>query len=753
MKKGLFILGLCCSLAVLLLTAGSAVFAEESPDSAFLGQLGDEMAGAMKQSPTEAYVGELLEKIRRLGPQLEPDGSGSKEDAARRLELSAITDYFGRPDMPAPWREQAASTYGEVLAQGNLSPSARAFLCEQIRRIGTARETAVLAGLLEDPQTAEAACMALESIGGPEACQVLLDALNKAEGAPAHPEGSSPSAVKSIRARLILSLGAAGCADSVALLKGYGNDPELRAPARGALCAIGDPDAAAWCLSDLEAAGDDAARAAVTADLTRLAERLRISQPDQAAELARKMQSSSYGPCRVAGALLEAGLIESGEKRSAWLARRIQQPDAADDPAMWGVLLAAAGDIPGDGAAKAWADLLKRKNTPAGLRRAVAAMLARRGDETSVKAVARAAADKDPEVRAAAMECMNGKAAVRAGKSLLKHALQSEESRERRAAWDALLRTGDPEIHAMAARSLARSNDRQRAELLGFLGNAGAAAQAGAVMEYISAPDETTALAALKAVAQLGDNGQWDGVLGTLLQDAREPIRRAAVDTLSAIWNVLDDTRRRARSRDLARRFGEADETGALALAPLLGRLDSAETRTCLLEQGVSRQDAPVSLRVAAAESLGRNAPECAAALAERIGALPVEGGVRGAALDALVSMLRADFGRAQGAKTLGLLAGAAGAVDEEHRAALVKAAGGAGMAGLEALEPLLDNPEWAGAAAQVIADMVRGDNRRPGIREAKALEIARKALPLLDAGAQAALQEALNSPGAGAAP
>ena len=747
-----YLIGGIVTAAVWLTAQAGWTAGESGTDS--LKTRADDLVNLMREAPTPEYMTHLCEMIREQVAALSPDGTGSPEDAAARLTLAAITDYFGQPDVPREGRQQAAAVYASLLTDEKWPPSVRAFLCEQVRRIGGQSEIPVLALVMQDPQTLEAACGAVESIGGSAACEVLRDALARARSGPDVTELNEQDRSRSLKeavpipksscTRIIKALGVAGCEDAVLDLRAFRQDPMLRWPAREALCALGDAEAADWCFEDLASAADDVARAAVTADLARLAERLRAARPKEAITLARQMASQAYGPCRVAGVLLEAGLIEDTGKRAAWLAERIQQTDAAADPALWGAILAEARKLSGDAAAKPWVKILGDKRAPSGLRTAVVAMLAARNDKTSRKAVGRAAADRDTAVRTAAVSHMDGPTASMAAKVLMQQALNDTGASTRRQAWHALLRSGDPKVRAMAARALKDAKDPQRVELLKFLGDAGAEDQIEAVLAHIAAPDEATATAALKAVAQAGNDGQWDMVLNTLVRENRESVRNAAVDTLLSLWSVLDEDRRRARAEELLTRFNPVDESTAVVLAPLLARLEVPELRAELLRRGFARNEVPESVRIATAKALGRNAPELAPELAAGLAVLPA-GTVREAAVDALIAMLRADFGRARGREVLRGLASASGVVSAEQRVALVKTAAGAGMAGIEALVPLLEHTEWAGDAAQVIADMVQGDNRRQGLREQPALDAARKALPLLDEQTRKALEDLLN--------
>ena len=69
-----------------------------------------------------------------------------------------------------------------ALAAGNVTAAGRAFLCEMLALVGSAKSAAALAPALRDPKTTDAARYALEAISGVEADAVLRDALGALTG-------------------------------------------------------------------------------------------------------------------------------------------------------------------------------------------------------------------------------------------------------------------------------------------------------------------------------------------------------------------------------------------------------------------------------------------------------------------------------------------------------------------------------------------------------------------------------------------
>lgn len=65
----------------------------------------------------------------------------------------------------------------KALGQRDCTEAGRAFLCQMLAMVGSAKSVPVLATLLRDPKSADAARYALEPIAGPEADAALRDAL------------------------------------------------------------------------------------------------------------------------------------------------------------------------------------------------------------------------------------------------------------------------------------------------------------------------------------------------------------------------------------------------------------------------------------------------------------------------------------------------------------------------------------------------------------------------------------------------
>ena len=85
---------------------------------------------------------------------------------------------------PPEERAQIEARLLKSLAQPRITDAGRAFLCQMLALVGSAKSVPVLAPLLRDPKSAESARYALQPIPGPEAAAALRDALGSLTGVP-----------------------------------------------------------------------------------------------------------------------------------------------------------------------------------------------------------------------------------------------------------------------------------------------------------------------------------------------------------------------------------------------------------------------------------------------------------------------------------------------------------------------------------------------------------------------------------------
>jgi hypothetical protein len=86
-------------------------------------------------------------------------------------------------DSPTEERGQIEARLLKSLAQPGCTEAGRAFLCQMLAMVGSAKSVPVLAPLLRDPKSTESARYALQPIPGAEVSAALREALGAASGA------------------------------------------------------------------------------------------------------------------------------------------------------------------------------------------------------------------------------------------------------------------------------------------------------------------------------------------------------------------------------------------------------------------------------------------------------------------------------------------------------------------------------------------------------------------------------------------
>jgi HEAT repeat protein len=169
------------------------------------------------QTPNQSLDG-AFDALARFKP-------GDEAEALAPID-KAVAEVHGRPGARAALEQRLASHLGPPA-----SPAARAYVCRELARIGSAASVPALAPLLADEDLSLMARHALERIPGPEADKALRDAVAKTQGR--------------TRAGIIDSIGVRRDARSVAVLvKILGSDPAAAPAAAKSLGEIGTVEAA-----------------------------------------------------------------------------------------------------------------------------------------------------------------------------------------------------------------------------------------------------------------------------------------------------------------------------------------------------------------------------------------------------------------------------------------------------------------------------------------------------------------------------
>jgi HEAT repeat protein len=590
-----------------------------SPDkgvrAAAAGVLGD-IGAPEAAAPLVRALADIEAEVRRAavdalgqvgGPEVAAPLIGRLDDDAAQVRREAAERLMDLGD------RQAVIPLVERF--GDANKDVRIAAIRAVGRLGDARAIPALLRLLRDPLD-EVRVVAVEALGNLRAREALPDLV------PLLGRGS-----EELRVKATYALGKIGDAAAVQKLLGALANETLRAPAREALIAVGEPAVAPLvdCLRG-RVEGCDAASAVAV---------LRV-----------------IGDARATPALV-AELDRGRVRRSAV----VQALGALGDRAALVPLLALADDADAevrrlaleamrpivDGRAAEALQRLLADRSPA-VRELAAAELGALGVRAAVPALLELATKERAEgVAAAAVRALGALGDPRATGPLL-----------------ALLASGRPEVAREAADALGRLADRgSRAGLLAVARDPAAPARAGAVWALgcllrgqrddeaerlfaglLGGGDLTVALAALDALAALGDPAALPPVLSVARGSSRE-LRRAALEALGglpadaaadallvATLDVDDDALRGAAAWALAERGASVGQDELLAASTQKG------------PAGATNAVAALALRAALT---GRPALEKLAAAADaRVRANALFGLARLPADAALVALVRA---------------------------------------------------------------------------------------------------------------
>ena len=299
---------------------------------------------------------------------------GTGDDTQARYALDGLSTYVHRPGAE---RERLVVAGGYIQALENAeSLDVRAFLIQQLERVGREESLAALAEYLTDPRLGEPAARALVSIGTPGVPRRLLRALPLVEG--------------TRTVTIINALGTlrADAASRELLPYARSESAPIRQAALTALADIGPP-AAEPLLAEAARAESDAARGRGSALYLRYAKRLgECGRAEDCVRIcrelikARQLPGESHVACAALSTL--AGSLGSEAGEDVLAAMKSEYPDVR------GVALRLALSIPGKDFTARCVDLMRTWTPEA--RAGILEMLGRRGDASALPAVREALA-------------------------------------------------------------------------------------------------------------------------------------------------------------------------------------------------------------------------------------------------------------------------------------------------------------------------------------------------------------------------
>lgn len=569
----------------------------------------------MRQPPLRtwaAVAGLFLLSLRPAPAELPaPLGDAVRAYAAgqSRKPLIAVQQEVERalPDPAA--RKAAAATLAAWLKDPATTPDARTFLCRQLALVGGAAEVPVLATLLQHPESADDARLALEVMETPEAGAALREALNHLR----------PPALSGA----IQSVGARRDAHAVPVLERLIQHPDAdtQAAAVWALGRIGTRAAAAA----LEASQAPGAAAALLACAERLAEN------GEAAEAVRRVESllSRTPPPALRIAALATRVRVAPP--TAGPAVRAAFDDA--DPQVRAAALQQAAAIPGSTWTAELAALLASGETDR--QTALLDLLAARRDAAAREAVTACLASTNPPVRLAAIAALGPLGDARDVPTLIR--LSADEAPAiRTAAERALAVLAAPGTDEAVARGIAEGMPETRAL---FIAAAAARGQSGvrpALHAALNHDATAVRLAAARALGRLGDADSCAQLAAALAREPAEAPRAELRRALVMLGRRLPDPA--ARAAPLLAALQTSGITPA-ATAALLAALADAGGAAGLDAVQSRLEDPEPVVREAAARALAAwPGPEALPALTRMV-KNPAEPRTRAAALEGLLRL------------------------------------------------------------------------------------------------------------------
>jgi HEAT repeat protein len=377
----------------------------------------------------------------------------------------------------------------DAFLEGEVTPAGRMAACRELRLIGTEASVPVLAKLLPDPESTDAARYALEKIPGAAADAALIKALTETSGP--------------VQLGLISSLGGRRCAAAVPdlaeiVLRG---DSESGAAAATAIGAIGG-DVALKSLSNLLTISGGEVRSRIASALLLCGEEF-LKQKDEASAAAaydRVFQAKVAEPLRLAAFRGKIRVSGSGAETDILAAL------AGRDAGLREAALDLVPDVFGPDSIGRAADLFPK--LPAASKVHLLAILSGYPKDSALPAVVKAAGDPEAAVRIQALK--------------------------------ALEKVGDGSVVPILAERAARARGaEQLAARSSLWGLKGADVDQAVIALLAAAPDEAVKAAAVRAVGERSIGAGKDALFG-ILRGGPASLRLEAIRGLKGLAEPSD---------------------------------------------------------------------------------------------------------------------------------------------------------------------------------------------------------------------
>ncbi len=475
-----------------------------------------------------------------------------------RQPLFALEAFSGRATAQPEQQQALAAAYLKIVTASDSTAAARIFACQQLALVGGAAEVSALAALLHQPEQADFARVALQSMPAPEAGAALRSALEKLTGQPL--------------IGVINSLGERRDAQAV--------------PALAKLCGQGEAAVrAAACLA-LGKIGTAAAAAALPAE----AIEARLTCAERAggkiaADIYASLCSTQQPALRLAGL---RGLARLDDAQAApLLAKAIHDTDATLALSALQIL----GELKGDAiSATLTAELPKLDATR---QVTLLAILAERRATCAREAVTALAKNDDEVVRVAALEALGTLGDASSLPTLLQ-AAAGKKGAVKTAAEAALVQIAAPGIDEALIKAIADGASGERVAAINAAASRTLAGAQPALFASARDADEAVRAAAAKTLGKIGMTESYPQLVALLGAVQNEELEAA----IAAVGHRVSEPQARvAPLLALLKRDGASPATQAAVLrtlAGLGGKEALAAVRERLTAKDAALQDAAI---------------------------------------------------------------------------------------------------------------------------------------------------------------
>ena len=461
--------------------------------------------GSAPGSAAAASVEEFTVAIERIRTY---DYSQSRELLST---VSGMVNAVG--DHPAE-RKLFAAKMAAMLGSDASYPC-KVFLCRQLAIIGSEDQVVSLSPLLADEKYSDMARYPLERIGGEKTCTAMRAALANTSGR--------------TQIGLINSLGVLADEQAVPLLAGLANGPEatVAAAAVAALGKLGGPQAEKVLKALSLTAKDQFLNEVYDAYLgcaDKLASGNKRSQ-------ALAVYSTVYSNCssHYIRSIALRGMVTASENSAATVILTVLKND---DLVMQAVAVSLAGEIPGQKATTAFAEMLPRLSPEMQVR--LLAALGYRGDRAALPEVLKALKSEDELVRVAALNTL-GDIGDASTVSLLAQTAAQGENASSQSARKSLYQLRGREVDAEIMSLLAKSDPKVEVELIKAVAQRKIASAVPTLLKSATNADAGIRQTSLKALREVAEEESMPALVDLLVNAQTDADRTEAESTVVAV--------------------------------------------------------------------------------------------------------------------------------------------------------------------------------------------------------------------------